>query len=77
VSTSCIMTKKFSDNPILPNFNADSSAHVFGDKICVYPSYDIAGSIDWDMTEWHTFSSADLVNWKDHVVIFGLKDIVW
>lgn len=63
--------------PILPDFEADPSAHVFGDQLWIYPSHDIAGSRGWDMTDWHAFSSTDLRTWKDHGVIFSLADLTW
>lgn len=62
---------------ILPDFQADPSARVFHGRLYVYPSHDIAGSKDWDMRDWHVFSTDDMVHWKDHGVIFGLKDIGW
>lgn len=75
VSVSC--KTQYSGNPILPDFQADPSARVFNDTCWIYPSHDVAGSKGWDMVDWHTFSSTDLVNWKDHGVIFSLKDITW
>ena len=27
--------------------------------------------------DWHAFSTDDMVHWKDHGVIFSLKDITW
>jgi arabinoxylan arabinofuranohydrolase len=67
----------YSQKQILPDFHADPSAHVWDGKIWIYPSHDIAGSEYWDMVDWHSFSSADLVNWTDHGVIFSLKVIPW
>jgi len=29
------------------------------------------------MVDWHVFSTSDMVHWKDHGVIFSLKDITW
>lgn len=63
--------------PILPDFQADPSAHEWDGQYWIYPSHDLPGSKDWDMVDWHAFSSTDLVNWTDHGVIFGLKDIPW
>ena len=67
----------YSQKQILPDFHADPSAHIWDSTIWIYPSHDIAGSEFWDMVDWHCFSSADLVNWTDHGVIFGLNDISW
>jgi len=63
--------------PILPDFHADPSAHEWDGRYWIYPSHDLPGSKDWDMVDWHAFSSTDLVNWIDHGVIFSLKDIPW
>jgi beta-xylosidase len=62
---------------ILPDFQADPTARVFAGRVYVYPSHDLPGSTGWDMVDWHVFSSDDLVTWKDHGVIFGLRDITW
>ena len=67
----------FAQKPILPDFQADPTARVFGDTMWIYPSHDVAGSKGWDMVDWHCFSSTDLKNWTDHGVIFGLKDLTW
>jgi len=65
------------NNPILPDFQADPSARVFGETLYLYPSHDLAGSKGWDMVDWHVFSTDDMVTWHDHGVIFSLKDITW
>ena len=62
---------------ILPDFQADPSARVFHGRVYVYPSHDVAGSKDWDMKDWHVFSTDDMVHWKDHGQIFSLADIHW
>jgi len=62
---------------ILPDFQADPSARVFNGRLYVYPSHDIAGNKDWDMVDWHVFSTDDMVHWTDHGTIFSLKDITW
>jgi beta-xylosidase len=62
---------------VLPDFQADPSARVFHGRLYVYPSHDIAGSKDWDMVDWHVFSTDDMIHWKDHGVIFSLKNITW
>jgi len=67
----------FSQKPVLPDFHADPSAHVWEGKIWIYPSHDIAGSEYWDMVDWHCFSSEYLVSWTDHGVIFSLEGVEW
>ncbi|NQT25722.1 family 43 glycosylhydrolase [candidate division KSB1 bacterium] len=73
----CQAFQLIAQKPILPDFHADPSAHVWEDTVWVFPSHDIAGSTFWDMKDWHVFSSTDLVNWMDHGVIFSLQDITW
>jgi len=63
--------------PILPDFHADPSAHERAGRYWIYPSHARPDSQDWDMVDWHVFSSTDLVRWADHGVIFSLKDIPW
>ncbi len=67
----------FAQNPILPDFQADPSAHIWDGRVWVYPSHDLSGSTGWDMVDWHCFSSKNLKKWKDHGTIFSLEDISW
>ena len=62
---------------VLPDFEADPSARVFAGRLYVYPSHDLAGSKDWNMVDWHAFSTDDMVHWKDNGVVFSLKDLTW
>lgn len=66
--------------PILPDFHADPSIHFWDGKFWLYPSTDEAGSTSWkEMRRWNSFSSTDLVHWKDEGEIFDLAkgDISW
>lgn len=64
--------------PILPDFHADPSIHFWEGKYWIYPSTDEPGSTSWnEMRRWHTYSSTDLVNWKNEGEIFSLADISW
>jgi arabinoxylan arabinofuranohydrolase len=64
------------ENPIIKGiYTADPSAHVFEGKMYLYPSHDRDDSKTWDMTDWHVYSSTDLVSWTDHGVILDVKDI--
>jgi len=68
----------FAQNPILPDFHADPSARVFGDRLYLYVSHDAPGARNWkQMVDWPVFSSADLRTWTDHGVAFALKDVAW
>ncbi|WP_345210411.1 family 43 glycosylhydrolase [Mucilaginibacter gynuensis] len=65
-------------NPVLDGYYADPDilyAEKTG-KFYIYPTSD--GFTNWAGTYFKTFSSADLVNWKDEGVILDLpKDVSW
>lgn len=71
-------------NPIIRSqYNADPTARVFDGRIYLYPSHDIRDprnprGMDWFcMSDYHVFSSDDLVDWKDHGVILKQEDVPW
>jgi beta-xylosidase len=65
-------------NPLVTNvFTADPTGRVFGDRLYVYTSHDLADATYWDMVDWRLLSTADLVTWKDHGSIFRVKDFAW
>lgn len=66
------------DTPIITTaFSADPSAHVFGDRLYVYPSHDRADAQEFDMTDYHVYSTDDMANWQDHGIILSLDKIPW
>ena len=74
----------FGQNPlIMDQFTADPTARVFNGKLYVYPSHDIQppegeGRKGWfNMPDYHTFSSEDLINWEDHGVIVSQDKVDW
>lgn len=66
-------------------FTADPSAHVFGDRIYIYPSHDIEAGIPFNdngdhfgMEDYHVFSMADpTAPVIDHGVALHIKDVPW
>ena len=66
-------------------FTADPSAHVFGDRIYVYPSHDIPHDGEDDdeggeyrMEDYHVFSAPDVTGpWTDHGVALHEADVPW
>lgn len=65
-------------NPLVGHlFTADPSAAVFGDRIYVYTSHDVDNQTAFDMTDYHAYSSDDLVNWQDHGVIIEASSLPW
>lgn len=71
--TACRATNPF----ITTAYSADPSAHVFEGRMYVYPSHDRNDAQRFDMTDYHVYSSDDLVNWRDHGVVLNLKDVAW
>ena len=65
-------------NPVLEGYYADPDI-LYSEKtrkFYIYPTSD--GFTNWSGTYFKTFSSADLVNWKDEGVILDLeKDVTW
>ncbi|MCF4101101.1 glycoside hydrolase family 43 protein [Gillisia sp. M10.2A] len=70
---------------ITDNFTADPSAHVFQDKLYIYPSHDYYSGIPEDdlgshfnMRDYHVYSM-DSVGGKitDHGVALDVKDVKW
>ena len=63
---------------------ADPSAHVFENKIYVYPSHDIDTGVEADdtgdqygMRDYHVFSVDFNEGCKDHGVALSIEDIAW
>ncbi|KAK5095561.1 hypothetical protein LTR70_003484 [Exophiala xenobiotica] len=75
------------ENPLVTHiYTADPSAHVFGDKIYVYPSHDRETDIQfndngdqYDMVDYHVISldSIDQRPANDHGVALTASDIPW
>ncbi len=63
-------------SPAIPGYYADPNIAVFGDTYWIYPTTD--GFDGWSGTQFHAFSSKDLVTWTDHGVILDVaKDLSW
>ncbi|RED96587.1 glycoside hydrolase family 43 protein [Marinoscillum furvescens] len=66
-------------------YTADPSAHVFEDKLYIYPSHDIESGIPeddlgshFDMKDYHVFSMKEPgAEVKDHGVALDVKDVPW
>jgi len=65
-------------NPIITTaYSADPSAHVFGGRMYVYPSHDRPDAQEFDMSDYHVYSTDDMANWQDPGVILSLGKIPW
>ncbi|HSV14278.1 MAG TPA: family 43 glycosylhydrolase, partial [Tepidisphaeraceae bacterium] len=63
---------------VLPGFQADPSARVFGDRLYIYASHDLAGNRTWDnMLDFHAFVSDDARTFEDLGQIFSVDDLTW
>ncbi|MEU4237704.1 family 43 glycosylhydrolase [Actinoplanes sp. NPDC026619] len=63
-------------SPLPAGLNADPNIAVFDGVYWIYPTTD--GFAGWSGTQFHAFSSTDLVNWTDHGVILDLgPDVTW
>lgn len=78
------VSRTIAQNPLIRDqYSADPSARVFGDRVYVFPSHDIIategkGRVGWFcMEDYHVFSSANLVDWKDHGVIVTQNKVPW
>ena len=66
----------FAMNPFVTHlYTADPTARVFENRVYVYASHDKDNAGEYDMDDYHVFSSADLVHWVDHGVVFSYKDL--
>jgi beta-xylosidase len=75
-----LSTHAFADNPlILDQFTADPTARCFEGKIFLFPSHDMLTRPGawFAMEDYHTFSSENLLDWKDHGVILDQKQVPW
>ena len=78
--------RKFLNKPLITEiYTADPSAHVFNNRIYIYPSHDIEAGIPQNdngdhfaMRDYHILSM-DSINGKvtDHGVALDIKDIPW
>lgn len=72
------VTVKEAHNPVLEGYYADPDI-LYSEKtgkFYIYPTSD--GFTNWSGTYFKTFSSQDLINWKDEGVILDLqKDVSW
>lgn len=68
-------------NPVFTHlYTADPSAHVWpGDnRLWLYTSHDQPGTNShYTMSDYHVFSTTDLVNWTDYGRVLHFKDVAW
>ena len=65
-------------NPfVTDNYSADPSAHVFNGRMYVYGSHDRTDASEYDMIDYHVYSTDDMQNWRDEGVTLSLKEVPW
>ena len=67
-------------NPIIRDkFTADPAAFVYNDSVYLYTGRDEApkGEAKYVMHEWLCYSSADMINWKEHASPLNVKAFAW
>lgn len=67
-------------NPIIKNkYTADPAAFVYKDSVYLYTGHDAPppGKDYYYMSEWLCYSSADMVNWKEHPSPLNVKEFKW
>ena len=68
------------NNPVITEkFTADPAALVHNDSVYLYTGHDEAPNDYhfYKMNDWLVFSSADMVNWKEHPVPLKVSDFKW
>ena len=67
------------ENPIIPSsFTPDPAPVIFDGVLYIYTGEDSEEDNGfYNMTDWHCFSTTDMVNWTDHGVIMYPEDFEW
>ncbi len=60
------------NNPVLPGMYADPDIDFLDGKFWIYPTTD--GTPGWGGTQFHAFSSVDMLHWQDEGVILDNKN---
>ena len=63
---------EIANNPVLPGMYADPDIDILDGKYWIYPTTD--GTPGWGGTQFHAFSSPDMMHWTDEGVILDNQD---
>lgn len=78
VALASAATAKIGNPFINHRYAADPSARVFGDTLWVYPSHDKDDAPNFDMEDYHVYSTTDMQQWQDHGPVFNpLRQTQW
>lgn len=67
-------------NPIIRDiFTADPAPLVYNDTLYLYTGHDVApvNAPNYEMDDWHVFSTTDMVHWKDYGAVLSPKTFSW
>jgi beta-xylosidase len=67
-------------NPIIKHlFTADPAPLVYHDTLFLYTGHDTASvkAPNYEMADWHVFSTTDMAHWKDHGAVLSPKTFAW
>ena len=70
----------YAANPIIQTlFTADPAPLVYHDTLFVYTGHDTASvtAPNYEMADWHVFSTTDMVHWKDYGAVISPKTFSW
>jgi arabinoxylan arabinofuranohydrolase len=67
------------DNPLVSHvYTADPAARVYNGRMYVITSHDLDTQSGYDMIDYTMFSSEDMINWRDHGIVFDVdRDTAW
>jgi hypothetical protein len=67
------------DNPLVSQvYTADPAGRAFNGRMYVITSHDLDTQASYDMVDYYMFSSDDMINWRDHGIVFDInRDTTW
>lgn len=74
ITTTLLIPKSFSRNPVFPGWYADPEGIVYDNLYWIFPTY--SAPFD-DQTFFDAFSSPDLVTWTKHSNILNTTEVTW
>ncbi|CAG9952680.1 unnamed protein product [Clonostachys rosea f. rosea IK726] len=66
------------DNPVVQTiYTADPAPIEHDGRLWLFTGHDEDGSTNFDMRDWHLFSTDDMANWQHHGVVMSLATFSW
>ena len=74
----CSSLGSVAQNPIVQTwFTTDPAPMVHGDRLYIYTGHDEDNADFFWMQEWRVYSTADMVNWRDHGSPLAIESFTW